>query len=168
MKIFDRYIKTATYGATYTQRLKRVLLLVCIIIWGLGLVWIYEPTVNGFKAISEYFDAKENIKNRRQSLDKHELAMQYLHQQNPYDTLSAEMFEIVTNKDKPLPDWLDKEVTAYANQSDGTETRELETAKSSMWGLTAIPIYLVLFFLVPWLLIRLIFWIKTADNVKRV
>lgn len=141
--------------------------MVCIIIWAIGLVWVYKPTVNGFQAIFEYFQANENIKNS-QNLDKYELAMQYLHQENPNRPLSAEMFEIVTNKEKPLPDWLEQRSTAYANLREGIQTDKLDRAKWNLWGLTAFPTYLVLFFLVPWLLLRLIFWIKTADNVKKI
>jgi len=168
MKLFDKYFKTATFGRTYTQRFRRVLLIVCLIVWGAGLVWIYEPTKNGVTAIFDYFQEKENIKNRKATLDKHELAKKYLYQQNPNDTLTQEMFDIVTNKDKPLPEWLDKEVTKFASQTDDTETDGLQRAKDEMWGLTAIPTYLFLFFILPWLLLRLFFWIKTADNVTKV
>jgi hypothetical protein len=43
---------------------------------------------------------------------------------------------------------------------------EKRKAKGEMLQLLAIPAYLIIFFILPWVITRLVFWIIDADKVK--
>ena len=102
-----------------------MLLVIFIIIWILGLIWIAKPTIDGFQAIPEYFETKEKVESRKLSPN-------------------------------------------FSYENDYIFIEKFEMAKGKLWGLTAIPVYILFFYVLPWLLLRLIFWIKTADNVKKI
>ena len=168
MKLFDKYIKTATYGATYTQRFKRILFLFCLFVWTLGAVWLYEPTKGGVIGLKDYYEEKSYIEGMKSVYDRYDRAKFCLKEMHPNDTLTKAELDMVSDKNKPLPAWLEEKVDRREKESEVIYRNRLDKLKQNLWGLLAIPAYIVIFFVLPWLLIRLIFWIKTADNAKRI
>jgi hypothetical protein len=138
-----RYITSATKGRKTSIKTRRIITLILIPIWLLGLVWGVTLSYKGAKAIFTYYEAKNNQspeldKQLQEDVKKMEpLAQRMYH--NPYLTLS------------------------YAPKDYESE---MGKAKGEMFQLLALPTYFLLFFALPWVITRLVFWIVDAEKAK--
>lgn len=138
-----RFIKSATNGKTISVRARRILTLIMIPLWLLGLVWCVTLCYDGTKAIFTYYKLKDEASSdmgeyiKRGLEDQQRIARKMYH--NPYLTLTY----------KP-PDY----------------EYEMKQAKEDILQLLAFPIYVLIFFVTPWIITRLVFWVIDADNAK--
>jgi hypothetical protein len=141
-RLVAKFIKSATNGRTVSVRKRRILTLIAIPIWLLGFACCATCSYNGVKAIFTYYEAKKNYspefdKYMEEDIKKMEpLAQKTYH--NPYLKLR------------------------YVPKDYESEMRR---AKREMFQLLAIPVYLIVFFILPWVITRLVFWIVDADKV---
>lgn len=81
---------------------------------------------------------------------------------HPQDTLTAEEWNIIDGKE-PVPDWLKEQLESYtppANQA------AIDDAKAGKFNLLALPLYMLIFFGLPWIVLRIIYWVVDADKAK--
>lgn len=169
--LIAKFIKGATNGRVVTIRTRRVLTLILIPVWLLGLLFTIPIFYEGCKAANAYLDAKTDRGIRYQDLPEdysvgHEMRKsmreRFLRNSHPADTLTAQEWNIIEGKE-PEPDWLKEQLESYTPPVDQAA---IEDAKVNMLNLLALPLYGLLLFVIPWIVLRLIYWIVDADKAK--
>ena len=169
--LIAKFIKSATNGRVVTIRTRRVLTLILIPVWLLGLFFTIPIFYEGCKAANAYLDAKTDRGIRYQDLPEdyyvgHEMHKsmreRFLRNSHPEDTLTAEEWNIIEGKE-PEPDWLKEQLESY---TPPVNQAAIDDAKAGMFNLLALPLYVLIFFALPWIVLRLIFWVIDADKAK--
>ena len=86
----------------------------------------------------------------------------FLRNSHPEDTLTEEEWNIIEGK-YPVPDWLKEQLESH---TPPVNQAVIEDAKAGMFNLLALPLYVLIFFSLPWIVLRLIYWIVDTDKAK--
>ena len=155
--LVDKFLKSATFGQKYTERTKRILTIVIIPIWFFGLTLCVINCIDGINGIQNYRIA-EGLLQDIPNLEKNSAIVS--RQDNRESTrmlfpINTELYQKLGVSD-PQP-W----DTYLPN-------RAMSIQKDKIYSLVNIPIILCYFLLIPWLLLRLFYWIKKADNGTKI
>lgn len=153
-----RFIKSATNGRSITIRLRRILTLVIIPIWLLGLVWVVILYIDAINAIPKLKLIEEYKKGRyHQDMARQEQRKHYL----PLSESESSQQSYFNYKF-----WSDVGIEGASEFDDVNDLLAIAEAnqKSSLQNFFALPIFLVVFVFAPWALLRLTFWIFDADK----
>lgn len=157
-----RFIKSATNGRTVSIRTRRVFTLILVPIWLLGLAWSAPFFYDGCKSIIEYFEIRRNSRIPYEYLSegtrKVMIRDAIRSESSIADTLDYTTWEIIEGREQ-TPQWVIDKINRMSYRQD-----ELDEAKSRMLGMLSLPFYIGVFFVMPWVILRLIFWIVDADK----
>jgi hypothetical protein len=156
MHLAFRYLKSATLSYKYTEKEKRIFSLLVTIFWviAIGITGIF--ITDGIQGALNYDDAlmlrKDLPTLRQNSIEYFKPSTGESRQFAGIDVANYERLGVIDAKfwDVTAPD------------------RAIKHQKEKMFSFVYVPIILILFFLLPWLVVRLIFWIRTADNTLRI
>lgn len=155
--LVDKFLKSATFEQKYTERIKRILTLIVFSIWLLAFTLIILVTIEGFKGAFYYSDAQKLLKDLP-LLEKNR--KEYL---GPQSLGGTQQFQGV---DKQAYKRVGIENVEFWD--DTAPLRAISLQEDRMQSFFIIPIIFTVFYIIPWLLLRLFFWIKKADNDTRV
>lgn len=157
------YIKSATKGTVISIRLRRILTLVFIPIWIGSIVFSIPSYMEAFKAVPKY--------NRLQELKKGGIGLEYddnncygghVHKSWVNDGESTHQCGCFNSQF-----WMDMGIgnPDHRDSVDGLFAMAESNQKGELFKFLILPQLFLMFFAAPWLIIRVIYWIKDAEKI---
>lgn len=148
--LVEKFLKYTSSEFRANERKKRILTIILLPVWLTGLIVTIIFTIQGTKAIPLYYRAK--------SLIPKQIELEKAIRDRPLSNSIIEHYDF-----DPSP-W--KEIGIENPTPTSTMMPEfgMEIQKKKMYKLLSPIAYLVIFFLIPIFILRLIFWVKKADK----
>lgn len=149
--MIEKFLKISTGGHQFSERTKRLLSIILIPVWTIGLIFTLIFTIQGVKAIPLYFKAKNlipqqiELENRSRNSQNSETSM-----------LQHYSFD-------PTP-WKEIGIENPTTSSTMMPQRGMEIQKKKMYKCLSILAYFLSLFLIPFTILRLTYWVKMADK----
>jgi uncharacterized membrane protein len=155
--LVDKFLKSATFGEKYTERTKRLLTIIIIPVWLFGLILCVVSCIDGINGIQNYKIA-EGLLQDIPNLEKNSEIVSRHDNRESIHTLF------------PINIGLYQKLGVNDPQAWDTYLpyRAMSIQKDKIYSLVNIPGILFAFILAPWLLLRLFYWIKKADNGAKI
>lgn len=151
-RVVDKYVKSATGGLNYTDRVKKILSIIIIPIWLFCLSICVLSAIDGIEGI-------QNIKIAKRLLSDVPTLEKNREIRNLKDgETTRELLPINLGLYKKLG--IDNPDPTEAGMPDLAISKQ----KDKIYSLLLIPLYLGIFIVLPWIILRIFFWIKHADN----
>lgn len=131
-----KYVKSATNGRVISIKLRRILTLVIIPIWLVGFCFMVDYCYDAVIAISKYKKANESVQ-----FHQNERKINY---------------GFPANQSYLIPQY----------ESIENAIADREASKTKIYGFVSILYYVLVFYMIPWGILRIIFWIKDADKTN--
>lgn len=148
MNLINKFLLYSTRGYRFPERTKRILSIIIIPIWIVGLIFTIIFTIQGVKAIPLYFKAKKLIP-----------AQIELSRNSSYNSNNNGLSHYSFN---PGP-WMEIGIENPTPSSTMMPQRGMEIQLYKMRKCLAPLIYFLLFFFIPFLILRSIYWVKAAE-----
>lgn len=159
MNWFKKYLRSASFNVNFHEKTYRILALIFFPVWIIAVIPVSFFVIQGVESVPLYFKSID-LKNEYQ-----ELLIRNYEQERKNDIAGYRPISEPSGSNIDLIAWREVGINNPSPSDISMPNKAINLNKWIMAdAIIAIALY-VLLFLIPWLILRCVFWIKTAEQL---